>query len=300
MKISSHSPSLRSRKISTGIFAALTEAALDREPVSGWTHNFYRYPARFSPIFAATAIECFSRRSELVLDPYMGGGTAIVEGVAAGRSVVGNDLNSLATFVTKVKTTILSPSEISSIKRWATQKVSEFGYLQSRNGLMEFIDPDKTRNLTLSRARFIKKVVAAALASVKDLSTENSRNFVRCIVLRVAQWALDGRKRHTPLPDFRERLISTSEEMLESIRVFGMQMQSTGGKASILNMDSCEIDHAEVFQKRRQKISLVLTSPPYPGVHVLGGAKAIPIAGNVIAGVTGLYDSYQFYEKCIK
>jgi len=32
----------------------------------------------------------------------------------------------------------------------------------------------------------------------------------------------------------------------------------------------------------------------------VGGAKAIPIAGNVIAGVTGLYDSYEFYEKCIK
>ena len=31
--------------------AALAEAAADHKPVSGWTHNFYRYPARFSPQF---------------------------------------------------------------------------------------------------------------------------------------------------------------------------------------------------------------------------------------------------------
>src|SRR5437764_15353798 len=89
-------------------FSILADAALDRQPVSGWTHNFYRYPARFSPRFAAAAIQCFSKPSELILDPYMGGGTAVVESIAAGRRVVGNDLNSLAAFITKVKTTMLT------------------------------------------------------------------------------------------------------------------------------------------------------------------------------------------------
>src|SRR5438552_10357774 len=93
-------------------FAGLIEAALDRQPVSGLTHNSYRYPARFSPRFAAAAIEQFSRPGDLILDPYMGGGTAVVEGIAAGRRVVGNDLNSLADFVTRVKVTPLGPAEV--------------------------------------------------------------------------------------------------------------------------------------------------------------------------------------------
>ncbi len=82
----------------------LREAASDRAYISGWTHNFYRYPARFSPTFAAAAINALSRPDDIVLDPYMGGGTAIVEALAAGRRAIGNDLNSLATFVTRVKT----------------------------------------------------------------------------------------------------------------------------------------------------------------------------------------------------
>ncbi|UCE74376.1 MAG: site-specific DNA-methyltransferase [Methanomassiliicoccales archaeon] len=61
------------------------------------------YPARFSPAFASTAIELFSNPGDIVLDPYMGGGTTIVEAMVAGRRAIGADLNSLFKFLIKVK-----------------------------------------------------------------------------------------------------------------------------------------------------------------------------------------------------
>jgi len=80
----------------------LAKSALDRKPVTGLTHNFYRYPARFSPSFASTAVQLFSKPGDLILDPYMGGGTTIIEAMVAGRRVIGADLNSLAVFVSVV------------------------------------------------------------------------------------------------------------------------------------------------------------------------------------------------------
>ncbi len=242
---------------------------MDKNPVAGWTHNFYRYPARFSPRFAAAAIECFSNPSELILDPYMGGGTAVVEGIAAGRDVVGNDLNSLATFITRVKLMRLTFGESLALRKWATKTVPSFSYYQDVEDLNSFIDPVKTKNLSLTRARFIKKAVAAALVSIEDLATQNSRDFAKCIVLRVGQWALDGRERHTPLGDFRKKLSATAEEMLESARVFSEQTRRSQGHATILNMDAARIDESPIFVSGKQKASLVVTSPPYPGVHVL-------------------------------
>src|SRR5262249_52957304 len=135
-------------------YEPLRLAAVDPTPVKGQTHNFYRYPARFSPQFAAAAIEHFSSPGDLVLDPYMGGGTTIVEGFAAGRHVVGNDLNSLASFICKVKTTGLTPSEADAINLWASEKVPNFKYDLPRTKLQRFIDPEKTRNLSLVRARY--------------------------------------------------------------------------------------------------------------------------------------------------
>ena len=48
--------------------ANIRAAALDRTPINGLTHRFYRYPARFSPAFAAACIEAYSKPGDVVLD----------------------------------------------------------------------------------------------------------------------------------------------------------------------------------------------------------------------------------------
>src|SRR4029079_8578960 len=86
--------------------------------VGGHTHTFYRYPARFSPQFARAAIKLFTNPGDTVLDPFTGGGTSAVESLVGGRKFVGCDLNSLARFVARVKTTPLRDSDISALRTW--------------------------------------------------------------------------------------------------------------------------------------------------------------------------------------
>jgi DNA modification methylase len=74
---------------------ALISAARDRSPVRGLTHGYYKYPARFSPIFANAAIKTFTKPGDLVLDPHVGGGTTLVEALASGREAIGVDISSL-------------------------------------------------------------------------------------------------------------------------------------------------------------------------------------------------------------
>jgi DNA modification methylase len=248
-------------------YKLLAEAARDRTRVNGWTHNFYRYPARFSPKFAAGAIESFSKPGDLILDPYMGGGTAVVEGLVLGRSVVGNDLNSLAAFIAKAKVTPLSDDDVAAVKKWAKREVPNLGYFLAPGEVNTYIDAQKTKNLTLTKARFIKKVLAGGLATVDELNSVRARNFARCAMLRVGQWALDGRERHTPLTEFRERLSETTAEMLVAIKNYSAERKKARGRAYILHGDAENIGKAKVFADK--KAALVVTSPPYPGVHVL-------------------------------
>lgn len=98
--------------------ASLIEAAHDKSRVSGLTHNFYRYPARFSPKFVRAVIESFSKPGDVVLDPFMGGGTTIVEALALGRNGIGTDISSLAVFVAEVKTTLFDDDELDILERW--------------------------------------------------------------------------------------------------------------------------------------------------------------------------------------
>src|SRR5256885_15594173 len=92
--------------------AAFQQAVGDSRPVAGLTHLFYRYPARFSPAFVRAAIEVFTEPGDLVADPFMGGGTSLVEAVVLGRPGIGADISSLARFVAQVKGTPLEEADI--------------------------------------------------------------------------------------------------------------------------------------------------------------------------------------------
>ncbi len=55
------------------IIAKLQQAVKAKENVSGLTHNFYRYSARFSPKFVREIIQVFSQPGDVILDPFVGG-----------------------------------------------------------------------------------------------------------------------------------------------------------------------------------------------------------------------------------
>ena len=69
------------------------------------THNIHRYSGKFIPQIAARAISLLTQPGDLVVDPYCGSGTTLLESALLGRRAVGVDLNPLAVLITRVKTT---------------------------------------------------------------------------------------------------------------------------------------------------------------------------------------------------
>lgn len=67
------------------------------------THYLFRYPAKFHPPVVRTLLEMFTTRSDLVLDPFCGSGTLMVEAAVAGRSSFGIDVDPVAVAVARAK-----------------------------------------------------------------------------------------------------------------------------------------------------------------------------------------------------
>lgn len=67
----------------------LAAASANKKNVQGYTHDFYNYPARFSPLFVKEVIKAFTAPGDLILDPFMGGGTTLVESKMLGRNSIG-------------------------------------------------------------------------------------------------------------------------------------------------------------------------------------------------------------------
>lgn len=82
------------------------------------------HPGRFASQLPATFIGLLSRPSDLVLDPFAGSGTTLVEAQRLGRRSIGIDLNPIACLTTRAKTLAVSVAVISeavtTVKKDAT------------------------------------------------------------------------------------------------------------------------------------------------------------------------------------
>ncbi len=222
-------------------------------------------------MFAGAAIEAFSRPGDVVLDPHMGGGTTVIEALVRGRHAIGNDLNSLAVFVTRVKTTCLGDRECAALLRWADDTVPALSYRADVDSPNQVICSRRTRNLSLAMARPIKKIIALALDGLSSLPTERCREFARCALLNVGQLALNGRKRTTPLWEFRELVQGAVREMLAAARALRERVSAIPSAARLpmlMNVNSAVLAEQVPFSQG-VRADLVVTSPPYPGIHIL-------------------------------
>jgi len=247
----------------------LNEVLHSKHRVVGLTHNFYRYPARFSPELARQLISEFSLPGDYVLDPFMGGGTTIVEALAAGRRSLGVDINDLACFVTQVKTTPLSDRDAEELLRWADSV--EFCRSPSSIAVDNQLDP-RMRNIPAP----LHCVFVTVIESLQYLRFPRQRRFARCALLKVGQWALDCRSGLPTQEQLCDRLRLAICEMLDELREFVQSAQGAGiHKNKItayrtLIRGSVNDDRLwRIVSDSGSKPQLVLTSPPYPGVHVL-------------------------------
>ena len=249
----------------------VVEAALDMSPISGLTHNFYRYPARFSPKLVRAAIEVFTEPGDLVLDPFVGGGTTLVEAMVSGRHAIGTDISSLATFVSEVKTTVFSDAELERMTRWARNIADGINIWAPAQRDDKYENAGYMRHLDGFATWRFKKAIEQALATACRLETPRLEAFARCVVLRTSQWALNGRKTLPTINDFRDMLFTDATAMIEGSRALRKVVESSGHGATTihcLNRTTNGLETDQLFAGGC-KPKLVVTSPPYPGVHVL-------------------------------
>ena len=93
-------------QISTTIFKYNDEWTIPRDRVEFYlTHDFHPYFAAFPPKLVSRILKHHTKPGDVFLDPFMGGGTSIVEGVVNNRKVIGCDISPFSKLLCSVKST---------------------------------------------------------------------------------------------------------------------------------------------------------------------------------------------------
>lgn len=276
----------------------LIAAARGTEPVRGLTHSFYKYPARFSPAFARTAIETLTAPGDLVVDPHVGGGTTLVEALATGRAAVGVDISALAEFVSNVKCAAYTSRDLALLESWATRVPRHVHIHRSSVHFTDYASKGYYKHLGDPLRWRLRKAIEQGISSAIELGTPRLEAFGRCVVLRTAQWALDGRRKLPRVGEFRTFLEHTAANMVNGARELRTAIEVHGREPlTILRRSAAGLED-EFSWRDLQSPRLVVTSPPYPGVHVLyhrwqvDGRKESPLPFMIANALDGAGGSY--------
>lgn len=247
----------------------LKHAVKNKDTVAGLTHNYYRYPARFSPKFVREVIELFSEPGDVILDPFVGGGTTLVEALAANRYSIGFDVSPIATFVSKAKTVTLSDEDLEIVLEWSKNTL-----LRKIHG---FINPHslyKEQGYLINVPWTLQKCINIFLEEIESLSDKNQIQFVQCVLLKTSQWAIDCRNSIPSADEFRKTFLKNLNLFMkgakELSKVVVKNAESGFTANSICLNDSIEnIDFKKLVKPFPSLPKLVITSPPYVGVQIL-------------------------------
>jgi len=190
--------------------------------VTGFTHDFYNYPARFSPLFAKELICQFTRPGDLVLDPFMGGGTTLIEARLQNRLSVGFDISSLASFLTTVKLNPIKTERFDFFKFWLTAAIADLSCHKKVEIPEQWIARNYFKNLDSKETWPVRKLIEQLLSSIEEAAfgSEAEMNFLRCVILKTAQWAFDSKKIIPNVKSFKAKLISNYSLMTEGTKEY--------------------------------------------------------------------------------
>lgn len=225
------------------------------------THGFHPYPARMVPLIAKRVIEMFATRDDdIVLDPFCGSGTVLVESMVHNRNSIGFDINPLAVLIAKAKTTPIDPKKL---REKINEIIGEIALDKST-----YTPPKGIPNLDYWFKPRVIEMLSKILHHIKRIEDEDIYNFFATAFSYTVWRVSNARKSEYKLYRMPEEelakwdpnVLDTFKEILinnlKGMEEFYKAMQGKSAKATIYLKDFRE-------SNLENEATLILTSPPY-------------------------------------
>jgi len=229
-------------------------------------HTVAPYIGKMRPEIASWAVDTVSSEGDLILDPFCGSGTVLLEGWAKNRRVIGTDLNPYACLISSAKLNPYDAEKVSNIDQILNNYLSEVDDIKSNIDLEDV--PDWVRSF------YNPLTLKDLLGWIVVLKKYNDKFALACL-LGIAHHQRPGflsyPSSHT-VPYLRTNKFPISDfpEMYEYRDVFSRLKKKiirATAKLPILNFDlkrDVFLTDASLL-KIDEKVNAIITSPPYMG-----------------------------------
>ncbi|MBU2476692.1 site-specific DNA-methyltransferase [Candidatus Micrarchaeota archaeon] len=224
------------------------------------THNFHPFPAKFIPQIPNKLINNLSSESDVVLDPFCGSGTSLVEATILGRNAIGVDINPVSCLISEVKTTKLNLGDVEEINDLLKELKEE------KNGITKkiTIDPPEIPNINHWFQKNVIIEIQVIFSLIKKLNSRNAQNFCKCAMSAILL-KHSNQKGETTYSSTNKNIISGAIFYSFDSKVKSMMKRMDEYSKERKNVNvKVFLDDSRYLKKVKETVQLVVTSPPYP------------------------------------
>jgi len=225
------------------------------------THGYHHYHAKFIPQLAKKIICKYSREGDIILDPFGGCGTTLVEAKLNGRNSIGIDISQIAVLISKAKTRFIDEKKLQKknvelLSKIKSSKDNRNYYKNAHPRLQYWFFPSQFNKL---------KVIDKFIKQEKDFTV---RLFYQCclshILKQCSRWYSKSvkpmrdytKKKICPFKAFEKHLIYMTKKNNE----FKTYLESKNNKNMWCHIKRGDARNLDLPNK---SVDLIITSPPY-------------------------------------
>src|SRR3989338_819548 len=232
-------------------------------------HGFHTYPAMMIPQVAKRLIQMYGTDKEVLLDPFMGSGTALLEAKLHKnfKKAYGIDINPLALLISKVKPTPINP-EI--LKEEYNQLISR---CNADKKAVNFREKEITKPNFFNIGFWFKSQVITYLAIIKQniekIDDKDIKDFFLIAFSETVRNVSNTRNREY-------KLYRMSQNMIKKNKTNNFEEFKSKASKSIVGMEEyfkvqnpkCQVnilaeDTRNLTSIPNNSVDLIITSPPY-------------------------------------
>jgi site-specific DNA-methyltransferase (cytosine-N4-specific) len=232
------------------------------------SHGLHPYPAKFIPQIPQHLILELSSPGDIILDPFCGSGTTLVEALLLERNAIGIDANPLACLISKAKTVRLNSTSnaelqslISSVESFLSHQ--HFMFMQNITSGQQLPVVDRIsfwfedfviKELSILKNLCLKLNSPARLIALSTLSS---------IIVSVSKQDSDTRyvrrKKNLKPGATLRRFLGALRQSLKGALDFTSKAKPD---SNVLVLEANILDSPQI-----ETVDLVITSPPYPNAY---------------------------------
>lgn len=225
------------------------------------THGYHRYPAKFIPQIVSRLADKYTNKGDLIVDPFGGCGTTLVESKVMGRPSVAVDINPVAVLITKAKITPIEPAKVEKVFRRLKEKLENYSEntkvkAPNHERIDYWFEPEEKRKL------------AFIFAEISKLKDQDIRDLFYCgfsnILKNCSIWL---QKSNKPTRDFEKKPSDPMQTFFKQVKTMmrgNARFYELSKEKNYLEIPSqVYCTDARTIPVKDNSVTLIVTSPPY-------------------------------------